>query len=379
MADGGLATLPVDPDMFNYAPGGIVAFANPENDQVVPAAVSDEAVASGGAAPEEQGLPVSLANRILRDQLLGRSNLPQPVDREQVRADVLAKRPELAGILNKLPGEALGKLATELESQNLAQRERFQQSEGRQGLAALSQALIAAGEATRGQKGMGLGAAFGGFGKAYNTATAASEERAAKQQAMERAQTIETIKLQSDIEQMQRAYAEGDIDKAMKLKEQINARQAKIEEMKGTGAKEVLTQADKQAQRAAQEARYKAQEAHEQRMYEQTKRSTDATVASKPTAEDKKIQLAMLRAGNDKVIQALAQQAKEPGIPQDEYDSIILKIEARERAIYKNAGVKEDPAATESTLKIGENAKGERITSTDGGVTWKDAKGNIVK
>jgi hypothetical protein len=25
------------------------------------------------------------------------------------------------------------------------------------------------------------------------------------------------------------------------------------------------------------------------------------------------------------------------------------------------------------------NAKGEKITSTDGGTTWKDAKGNIVK
>jgi hypothetical protein len=194
------------------------------------------------------------------------------------------------------------------------------------------------------------------------------------------------MKLQSDIEQMQRAFAEGRIDEAMKLKEQINARQAKIEELKGSGATEVLNQADKlkqreiqEAQRAAQEARYKDQAAHEQRMFEQTKRSTDATIASKPTAEDKKIQLAMLRAGNDKVIQNLAQQAKEPGIPQDEYDSLIRKIEARERAIYKRAGVKEEPAETESTVKIGENAKGERITSTDGGTTWRDAKGKIVK
>ena len=150
MAGGGLATLPVDPDMFSYAPGGIVAFANPENDQVVPnpTAVADEAVASGGAAPEgDQGLPVGLANRILRDQLLGKSNLPMPVDRDKVRAEEIAKNPQLAGILNKLPGEALAKLATELEAQNAAQRSRFQEGEGRQGLAALSQALIAAGEA----------------------------------------------------------------------------------------------------------------------------------------------------------------------------------------------------------------------------------------
>ena len=386
MAAGGLAELPVRKDIFNYAPGGIVAFADESNEQLVlPPGESVSGTYSGEPAPEK--LPVDLANQILRKRLLGQVDLPQPVDREKVIAEQIAKNPQLAGLLNKIPGEALGKLATQLEEQNQAQRSKFQEGEGRQGLAALSQALIAAGEATRGQKGMGgIGAAFGGFGKSYNAATAAQAERAAKQQAMERAQTIETMKLQADIEQMQRAYAEGNIDKAMRLKEQINAREAKIAEMQGSGATEVLNQADKikqreiqEAQRAAQEARYRDQAAHDQRMYEQTKRSTDATIAARPTAEDKKINLAMLRAGSDKVIQALAQQAKEPGIPQDEYDSIIRKIEARERAIYKNAGVKEDPATTESTVMTARNAKDEVITSTDGGTTWKDAKGKIVK
>jgi hypothetical protein len=389
MADGGLATLPIDSDMYNYAPGGIVAFADEDNEQLVPAADS-EAVASGGAAPQSAGidnLPVNLANEILMKRLRGESNLPEPVDRDKVKAEILAKRPELAAILNKLPGEALGKLATELESQNTAQRNRFKEGEGRQGLAALSNALIAAGEATRGQRGFGgIGAAFGGFGKAYNASTAEAEQRAARQQAVERAQTIETMKLQSDIEQMQRAFAEGDIDKAMKLKEQIAARQAKIEDIKGSTAKETLDLADKQkqreiqeAQRIAQEARYKAQEAHENRMYEQTKRSTDATIAAKPTAEERKINLAMARIGTDKIIQNLALQAKETGLPQDEYETILRRIEARERQIFANQGVKDVPVGVESTIKIGENAKGERITSTDGGITWKDAKGNIVK
>jgi hypothetical protein len=385
MAGGGLANLPISNRMFNYAPGGIVAFANESNEQLVlppgtPYSSTESGTYSSGDGGGDDKLPVELANQILRKRLLGQVDLPQPVDRDKVIAEQIAKNPQLAGLLNKIPGEKLAELATQLGEQNLAQRSKFQEGEGRQGLAALSQALISAGEATRGQKGMGgIGAAFGGFGKTYNAATAAQEERAAKQQALERAQTIETMKLQADIENMQRAYAEGDIDKAMRFKEQANAREAKIAEMQGTGAKETLDQADKLAQRAAQEARYKAQEAHEKRMYDQTVRSTDAAVAARPTAEDKKINLAMLRAGNDKVIQALAQQAKEPGIPQEEYDSIIRKIEARERAIYQNAGVKDLPATTESTVKIGENAKGERITSTDGGTTWRDAKGNIVK
>ncbi len=282
MAAGGLAELPVRKDIFNYAPGGIVAFADESNEQLVlPPGESVSGTYSEERAPEK--LPVDLANQILRRRLMGQVDLGEPVSREQVRAEVLAKNPQLAGIMDKLPGDTLTKLATQLEEQNKAQRSRFQEGEGRQGLAALSQALIAAGEATRGQKGRGgLGAAFGGFGKSYNAATAAQEERAAKQQALERAQTIETMKLQSDIEQMQRAFAEGRVDEAMRLKDQVNARQAKIEEIKGAGAKEVLDLEDKrrqreiqEAQRAAQEARYKAQEAHEQRMYEQTKRSAD--------------------------------------------------------------------------------------------------------
>jgi len=299
MAAGGLAELPVRKDIFNYAPGGIVAFADESNEQLVlPPGESVSGTYSGEPAPEK--LPVDLANQILRKRLLGQVDLPQPVDRDKVIAEQIAKNPQLAGLLNKIPGEALGKLATQLEEQNLAQRSKFQEGEGRQGLAALSQALIAAGEATRGQKGMGgIGAAFGGFGKTYNAATAAQAERAAKQQALERAQTIEAMKLQADIEQMQRAYAEGNIDKAMELKKQVNAREAKIAEMQGTGATEVLNQADKQrqreiqeAQRLAQEARYKGQEAHEQRMYEQSKRT-----ANKPSRFQE--ELALLRKDPD--------------------------------------------------------------------------------
>jgi hypothetical protein len=324
MAGGGLANLPISNRMFNYAPGGIVAFADESNEQLVlPPGESVSGTYSGEQAPEK--LPVDLANQILRKRLLGQVDLPQPVDRDKVIAKQIAKNPQLAGLLNKIPGEALGKLATQLEQQNAAQRSKFQEGEGRQGLAALSQALIAAGEATRGQKGMGgIGAAFGGFGKSYNAATAAQAERAAKQQAMERAQTIETMKLQADIEQMQRAYAEGDIDKAMRFKEQANAREAKIAEMQGAGATEVLNQADKvkqreiqEAQRLAQEARYKAQEAHEGRMYDQAKRSAD-----KPSRFQE--ELALLRKDPD-LFKQMQGQAKSGTLTFEDAMRILVK------------------------------------------------------
>jgi len=354
MADGGLATLPIDSDMYNYAPGGIVAFADEDNEQLVPAADS-EAVASGGAAPQSTGinnLPVNLANEILMKRLRGESNLPEPVDRDKVKAEILAKRPELAAILNKLPGEALGKLATELESQNTAQRNRFKEGEGRQGLAALSNALIAAGEATRGQRGFGgLGAALGGFGKSYNASTAEAEQRAARQQALERAQTIETMKLQSDIEQMQRAYAEGDIDKAMKLKEQIAARQAKIEDIKGTTAKETLDLADKQKQRAEQERHNKAVEEYQRQQQAIAAERAKYERENRPTVEDKNILSVMSRLNADPDYRAMLKKRDNfnPGDP--EFEAIQDVLDSMRDAAFAD-------------LKLKAPTKRERLKST---------------
>jgi murein L,D-transpeptidase YcbB/YkuD len=246
----------------------------------------------------------------------------------------------------------LGKLATELESQNAAQRSRFQEGEGRQGLAALSNALIAAGEATRGQKGFGgIGAAFGGFGKAYNASTAEAEQRAAKQQALERAQTIETMKLQSDIEQMQRAYAEGDIDKAMKLKEQINARQAKIEEMKGTGAKEVLTQQDRIKQRAEQERSNKEKERLQKIQADSAAETARYARENKPTAEEKNILAVMGRLNKDPEYMSLLKKRENfnPGDP--EFDAIQDVLDSIRDAAFKD-------------LKLTAPTKRERLKST---------------
>ena len=337
MAAGGLAELPVRKDIFNYAPGGIVAFAD---EGLVPAAVSDEAVSSGGAAPSPDmvgtdQLPVGLANKILADRLAGKSNLPQPVSRDQARAEVLAAKPELAGIIDKLPGQTLTALAAKLEEQNAAQRARFQEGEGRQGLAALSNALISAGEATRGRKG--LGAAFGGFGKAYNTATAAQEERAAKQQAIERAQTIETMKLQSDIEQMQRAFAEGRIDEAMKLKEQINARQVKIEDMKGVTAKDVLTQSMTQQQRDEQMRHNKEMEKYQQMQAATAAQKAKFDREDRPTGEDKKLSRVMTALNADPQYKALLKRQAEFNPADPEFDAIQDVLDSIRNAAFTDA------------------------------------------
>ena len=337
MAGGGLANLPISNRMFNYAPGGIVAFADPRNEQLV--LPPGESVS--GTYPDSGGdgkLPVELANQILRKRLMGQVDLGEPVDREKVIAEQIAKNPQLAGLLNKIPGEKLAELATQLEEQNTAQRSRFQEGEGRQGLAALSQALISAGEATRGQKGMGgIGAAFGGFGKTYNAATAAQEERAAKQQAVERAQTIETMKLQSDIEQMKRAYAEGDIDKAMKFKEQANARQAKIVEIQGAGAKEVLTQEATLKQRAEQERHNKQVEKYQQMQANTAAQKAKFDREDRPTGEDKKLAKVMTALNNDPQYKALLKRQAEFNPADAEFDAIQDVLDSIRNAAFTDA------------------------------------------
>jgi hypothetical protein len=341
MAAGGLAELPVRKDIFNYAPGGIVAFADESNEQLVLPPGTPYSSTESGTYSEPQSmdnLPVGLANKILADRLAGNVNLAEQVSRDQVRAEVLAQKPELAAIIDKIPGDTLTKLAAQLEQQNAAQRSRFQEGEGRQGLAALSQALIAAGEATRGQKGMGgIGAAFGGFGKTYNAATAASEERAAKQQALERAQTIETMKLQADIEQMQRAFAEGRVDEAMKLREQINARQAKIEDIKGVAAKDVMTQADKQRDDIE-----RARHNKELEKYQQIQANTAAQRAKfdredRPTAEDKKLTRVMSILNADPEVRSLLKKREgfNPGDP--EFDTIQDVLDSIRDAAFADA------------------------------------------
>ena len=341
MAAGGLAELPVRKDIFNYAPGGIVAFADEDNNQLVlpPGTPYDSKESGTYSEPQSMdNLPVGLANKILADRLAGKTDLPEPVSRDQARAEVLAAKPELASIINKLPGETLTKLAAQLEEQNKAQRSRFQEGEGRQGLAALSQALIAAGEATRGQKGMGgLGAAFGGFGKTYNAATAAQEERAAKQQALERAQTIETMKLQSDIEQMQRAFAEGRIDEAMELKKQVNARQAKIEEIKGVAAKDVLTQSMTQQQRDEQARHNKEVEKYQQQQQAIAAERAKYERENRPSKDEKTMLSVMGRLNADPQYKSLLKRQTEFNPADPEFNAIQDVLDSIRDAAFKDA------------------------------------------
>lgn len=345
MAGGGLTNLPMRPERFNYAPDGIVAFA-------------DE-----GLVP----LPEQAASDIMVKQLAGESDIPMPVSREQERQALMAKDPRMAAYLNKEPGEAMTGLMSTLKGQNEAQKEQFQERQSGQGLATLANALMNAAEGTRGRKGSGYGEALLGAGRTYSAAQAEDYKRQQEQAAIERAQTIEMSKLQSDVDNMQRAFAEGRIDDAMKYKTAVDARKGKIAELQGMRSKEVLTLAearrrDEQAalrdkQTAVRDTNRDARQAqHYTSMEDQQKRAYDLAVkkfnqenADRPSVEEKMLTKIQANALRDPAYQVAAKKLQDAEIGSDEYYKILEHMRELSLPYYPADGRVKPPAPVRRT------------------------------
>ena len=312
MAGGGLTNLPMRSERFNYAPGGIVAFA--DGDLVA--------------------LPEQAAADVMAKQLAGKSDIPVPQSREEARQEQMAKDPRMAAYLNKEPGEAITGLMSTLKAQNEAQRQGAQERQSGQGLATLANALMAGAEGTRGRKGSGTGEAFLGIGKTYAAAEAENYKRQQEQMAIERAQTIEMSKLQADVDNMQRAFAEGRVDDAMKYKASVQARETKIAELAGLRSKDVLTLADtrrRDQQTAIRDTNRDARQAqHYTSMEEQQKRAHELALKrfqregeDRPSAEDKQLIKIQANALKDPAYQVASKKLQDVEIGSDEYYKIL--------------------------------------------------------
>jgi len=247
------------------------------------------------------------ASAIIAKAIRGDTDIPVPKNPEDIRQEVMAKHPELAGLVNTIPGAELKKLSDQLQAQNDAAKAQFQESQGRMGLAGLSQALIAAGQATRGHKGMALGEALGGFGTSYNNFTAEDIKRQQAQQALERQQSIEVAKLNADIATLQQAYAkaqiEGRVSDALTFQKQIQDLAIQKQNLQLGAAEKTgtMVQAEKtleaqishnKATEAQQAAQLAAQKANWQAQNEWHQEQIKALKESKPPAEQKLIGMA---------------------------------------------------------------------------------------
>ena len=450
MAAGGITRIPTRSDMFHYAPGGIVAFAEggeltPEDMGAVrgpmgdintrlmrqtalnpfpsptgsipgeerpgqvsvgyhnpaldlPGALESKnkgAQPSGIAAlPETAQLQdlVPLASQKLREQMLGEFNPPQVQSKEDIRkamiADALAEgNVDKAKMLSQLPGDALIPLIKQLSQQNEEQRAGFKEGQGRVGLAALSNALIAAGEATRGQKGAGFLAggadALGGFGKSYNAYTAEDVKRLEAQKAVERAQSIEVATLQSKVDDLRAAHANGTIQDQQEAQKAVQEQAYKMQALQMGSAGAILAQALAQAQAQTTKEHYAATEKQAQEALEATKghyAATERQGAAALKAQQELRQDAIDQRARGKLdeamkgdtrIQMLAKRLNDPVNPveigSDQYNTIMDEVEKIRRKIIAEHPDFDIPD-TSGTPQYAKDKNGNVIVSYD---DWK--------
>jgi len=120
----------------------------------------------------------------------------------------LKKAAEKDPYLTKRPGEKLEQYLATLERRDREDQERFQQMEKDRTRSALWKSLMAAGEASRGQRG--IGALLGGFGRTAEAESEAARGREEKQQLLQREREMNRIKMMQEIETARIAQSRGD-------------------------------------------------------------------------------------------------------------------------------------------------------------------------
>lgn len=156
------------------------------------AAVAPQQVAYPQAGPMQQALAA-----------MGMGpQTPYPSYEEERR-----KAEERNPYLKKPLGEKLEQYLATLERRDREDQERFQEMEKERTRAGLWRALIAGGEASRGQRG--IGASLAGFGRAAGEELEAGRGREERQRALMREREMNRVKMAQEIENARIAAAQG--------------------------------------------------------------------------------------------------------------------------------------------------------------------------
>lgn len=230
MANGGIARVASD-DIFNFGGGGIVAFA-------------------GGKLVEEEVPKQRSVQRVQKEAppdylRMSEEALNAPAPTIQSPREALAEARKTSPTLQQPIGSDYEQKIKSLATQDEANRKAFEAREEEAARRDFYNSLIAAGEATRG--GQGIGALAGGFGRAYGASRESADERRARQEALRREQDMNIAKLNFEIQNARRAEERGDIEAQQKHETEIAKIQAKLQETKAGGFKDIY-QAKKQGE-----------------------------------------------------------------------------------------------------------------------------------
>jgi hypothetical protein len=231
------------------------------------------------------------------------------------------------------PEDGLRGLLEKLSTSQVDARERAMRGERGQQMSDISNALIAAGEATRGQKGSGIGSAFGGFGKNFNASSAAATERQAARDALQQKQDLDMAKLQYETSEKARARAMGDVTAEMNHDKNIAELQNKLRDDKRQAANYLAVDARTRDANASAAALRREQ--------------IQAIREGKPSPEQKLLTDVMARVNGDDRIAAISAGIKSgslvPGTP--DFNKAVRATEALIAPYYEQAGLKPPKAA----------------------------------
>lgn len=237
------------------------------------ATVAPQAVAYPQAGPMQQALAAMATG----------PQAPYP-SYEQMRKEAEAKDE----YLTKRPGEKLEQYLATLERRDREDQERFQEMEKERTRGALWKSLMAAGEASRGQRG--IGALLGGFGRTSETEMEAARGREEKQRALMREREMNRVKMAQEIESARIAASEGRFKDQREHEQkaaQYNQENKKIDvQLATTQAGIEAAQQGRQYESASAMAREQLRieaEARERKLDRQSRES----IANLPTGEER--------------------------------------------------------------------------------------------
>jgi hypothetical protein len=215
MAGGGLAGLPVDPRMFEYGSGGVVAFK--EGDVVEDQYIGEDGTENDleGAGGDISEVPAGasgfdpVANlRLLQQQAATQMKQGvRPVrTTEEIEKGLTGARDY--GVSQGPVGQEYLQGLAALKAAKEAERGKQQEDIDRKERLAVAKALIAFGEGSRGQKGLG---GIGAFGNSYIGST----ENLMNERADLRQNAIKTDELLNEanyrVQELRRAQLKGDV------------------------------------------------------------------------------------------------------------------------------------------------------------------------
>lgn len=227
MANGGIARVAHD-DIFNFGGGGIVAFAG--GGGTVENSFKEEKPKQRSVQRVQKEAPPDYL-RMSEEAL----NAPAPTI--QSPREALAEARKTSPTLQQPIGSDYEQKIKSLATQDEANRKAFEAREEEAARRDFYNSLIAAGEATRG--GQGIGALAGGFGRAYSASRESADERRARQEALRREQDMNIAKLNFEIQNARRAEERGDIEAQQKHETEIAKIQAKLQETRAGGYKDI--------------------------------------------------------------------------------------------------------------------------------------------